>query len=128
MRRILMLVPLLASLAAPGQAQTTNATLKSAIDALASAADATEWGKLTTDDAVVVHANGTVHTKRQEMDEIKKSAGGPVVKVKNEEVYLYGTTAIRRFELPAGDIVSQVWLQQTGRWRMVMSQQTAREK
>lgn len=128
MRRVFTVVPFLLTLSALGHAQPSTNDLRAAFESLATAPDPNEWGKLVTDDAVIVHADGEVHTKRREMDEMKKSPGASQRKVKGEEVHVYGTTAIRRFELPSGGVESQVWLQQDGKWRMALSQQTPSKK
>ncbi len=128
MHRAFAVVPFLLAFSAPGHAQAPTNDLRAAFESLAAAPDADEWGRFVTDDAVIVHADGEVHTKRREMDEIRKSSGGPVRKAKGEEVHVYGTTAIRRFEPPTGGVESQVWLQQDGKWRMALSQHTPAKK
>ena len=89
--------------------------------------DADGWGKYTTDDFVVIEADGTMKTKQQRMGEIKK-APSTAADVTEQKWRTYGSataisTARTTIEGKPTRITS-VWVKQPEGWRAASVQLT----
>jgi ketosteroid isomerase-like protein len=90
--------------------------------------DADGWGKYTTDDFIVIEADGTIKTKAQRLAEIKATPNPPSNPT-DQKVRMYGpATAVTTAQItyqgkPAR--VTSVWVQQQGQWKVASVQLTA---
>jgi hypothetical protein len=89
--------------------------------------DAAGWGKYTTDDFVVIEADGTIKTKQQRLAEIKPTPNTGSEPTE-QKVRMYGPAAA----VSTAQIISQgkptrittVWVQQQGEWKVASVQLT----
>jgi uncharacterized protein DUF4440 len=87
------------------------------------AGDAAAWDRLTSADFTAVDNEGNVLTKAERLAALKKQ--GPVVRRTSEEqVRMYGNTAVQRSRV--GDVRAiQVWVRQPQGWQVVATQLTS---
>ncbi|HWC74765.1 MAG TPA: DUF4440 domain-containing protein [Gemmatimonadales bacterium] len=101
-----------------------QAAMKQRNDAL-QRADATTWGRLTSDDFTTILGDGQRYTKAERMAQIKSSqpgtAGAPVLD--HETVQLYGNTAVQRYA-SQGIWVTLIWAKDKSGWRVTAAQVT----
>jgi ABC-type transporter MlaC component len=92
--------------------------------------DAEGWGKYTTDDFIVIEADGTIKTKAQRMTEIKSTPNSPAGAnpPTDQKWRMYGSsTAVSTMQ---GSIdgeptrVTVVWVKQQGEWKVASVQLT----
>ena len=129
--RILSLASALMLFASGVSAQSVPADLQKAIDARGQApltADAEAWGRYTTDDFVLINADGAVLTKKQRMEQIKANKPNPTpAKPSEVQTRVYGDAAIVTNLLEGNQGPTRfttVWVKQNGQWRVASVQQT----
>lgn len=86
--------------------------------------DAAAWDRLTSADFTLVNGEGKVLTKAERLAALKKQ--GPVARrtSEQEQVQMYGNTAVQR--VLNGDVrVIQVWVRQPQGWQVVATQLTS---
>ncbi len=93
--------------------------------------DAEGWGKYTTDDFIVIEADGGVKTKAQRMTEIKGTTTPPTganTALANQKWRMYGpNTAISTQQTPVDGKptwITTVWVKQQGAWKVATVQMT----
>jgi ketosteroid isomerase-like protein len=129
--RVLTLATVLVLFASGVSAQSVPADLQKAIEARGQTlrtADADAWGRLTTDDFVVINPDGTVVTKKQRMEQIKASKPNPTPgKSSEQQTRVYGDAAVLT-NLQEGNQgptrFTTVWVKQNGQWKVASVQQT----
>jgi hypothetical protein len=88
------------------------------------AGDAAAWDRLTSADFTLVNSEGRVLAKAERVAALKKQ--GPVARrpSEQEQVQMYGNTAVQR--VLNGDVrVIQVWVRQPQGWQVVATQLTS---
>ena len=119
----LSLVP--ASLAAQVPAELRDA-IRARDEAIAKA-DASTWDRLTAPSFTVVGEDGRMMSKAQRLAELRKQKPEPFVAPTDEQVNLFGDTAVRRFR--SRDLwILDVWLREQGNWRVAAVQVTTAAK
>jgi ketosteroid isomerase-like protein len=101
------------------QGQSVPPDLQKAIDARRTAQasrDVDTWNRHTSDDFVLVDADGMVKSKAQRGADIKAGLG-PGAKFTEERARMYGDTAIIT-NLQGNVRFTSVWVKQAGVWRM----------
>ncbi len=129
--RVLTLASVLVLFASAVSAQSVPADLQKTIDARDQSgrtADAEAWGRYTTDDFVLINADGTVLTKKQRMEQIKASKPNPTpAKPSQVQTRVYGDAAVVT-NLLEGNLgptrLTMVWVKQSGQWKVASVQQT----
>jgi Domain of unknown function (DUF4440) len=93
-----------------------------------SAGDAEGWGKYTTDDFIVIGADGTLKTKAQRMTEIKSTPNPPAGTPSDQKWRMYGSsTAVSTAQAPLDGKptrITTVWVKQQGEWKAASVQLT----
>ena len=109
------------------QAEIVQAQLKGDISALE---------KFYADDAMIVHGDGTLSTKAQEIANIKSgSQKYESINVHEQKILVYGDTAVATYEASTVATVSgkpyssntratRVWVRQKSNWKLVLYQIT----
>jgi len=134
MKRLLLLVGVLSAvLWVTLAAQSVDPALQKAIDerrAARTGKDLNAWERLTGNDAMEIHSDGRVHTKAEEMAEIKGGAApsGPDRPDTDKKIRVYGSTAVYTYQRNPSDgprLVSNVWVKSaSGQWQCVLTQQS----
>ncbi len=83
--------------------------------------DTATWSRLTADEFTVVVPEGRLMTKAERLDTLKTEKPQPAHAVQDEQVRVYGETAVRRF-VDDGEWVLEIWVRQDGAWRVVAAQ------
>jgi ketosteroid isomerase-like protein len=108
------------------QAQTPVPDLQAAFDGLETswaANDTTTFVRFVAQDGLLVHPDGTCHTRQEEVGEISEGASqmSPRAADSRDVVRASGSTAVRRYSAESG-LVTQVWRRQPdGGWRLQFS-------
>jgi ABC-type transporter MlaC component len=95
-----------------------------------SAGDAEGWGKYTTDDFIVIEADGAVKTKAQRMTEIKSTPNSPAgaSTPSDQKWRMYGSsTAVSTVQSSIDGKptrITSVWVKQGGEWKVASVQLT----
>lgn len=110
-----------------------DAELQKAIDArraARSAKDIAAWDRLTASDVMEIHSDGAVHTKAQELEEIKKGKPPAVPDKPDTDTRLRvygGSAALYTYQRNPSDgprRVSQMWVKNaSGQWQALLTQQ-----
>ncbi|HJV74510.1 MAG TPA: nuclear transport factor 2 family protein [Noviherbaspirillum sp.] len=148
MRKMNLVVPALFSvwlLAAPlALAQGGNGNVEQQISALSDAmiqanlkGDANFYQKYYAEDATIVHGNGKLFTKAQELADLKSgSLKYESIDVREKTIHAYGDTAVVQVLLTFKGLLSGkqfgpidlrrtvVWVKQKGNWKIVAWQVT----
>jgi ketosteroid isomerase-like protein len=130
----MLLTGLTVILIAGGQTAPQGQADKAVQDAAAArakamnAGDAEGWGKYTTDDFIVIQADGTIKTKAQRMAEIKASPIGAPSEPTEQKWRTYGSDTAVSTALATIDgkptRVTSVWVKQAGAWKVASVQLT----
>lgn len=80
------------------------------------------WGRLETEDFMLVNAAGQVLNKAQRMAQIKGNRAN-LGNTSDERLRVYGDTAVRTFSGPTNR-VSELWVRQGGEWKVAHVQLT----
>ena len=83
--------------------------------------DAGIWSRLTADEFTVVVPEGQLMTKSDRLAALKTEKPQPVRRVEREQIQAYGEAVVRRF-LDGDEWVLEVWVRQSGSWRVVAAQ------
>ena len=83
--------------------------------------DAATWSRLTADEFTVVVPEGQLMTKSDRLAALKTEKPQPVRRVEREQIQPYGEAVVRRF-LDGDEWVLEVWVRQSGSWRVVAAQ------
>ena len=83
--------------------------------------DAATWSRLTADEFTVVVPEGQLMTKSDRLAALKTEKPQPVRRVEREQIQAYGEAVVRRF-LDGDEWVLEVWVRQSGSWRVVAAQ------
>ena len=117
-----ILVAALAMVVTKGPAFAQLPDVEAAFEAREAALDRGDeqaWGRLTTDDLIIINADGSVSTKADRMAQIK---GRKRTRAKQTELKFrtYGDTVILtgRAEQTPPARFTQVWVKQNGQWRV----------
>lgn len=93
--------------------------------------DGAGWGKYTTDDFMVVGADGTARTKAERISEINATKSSPPAAPSTQpetKWRMYGaTTAIATSQTSVADkptMITSVWVKQQGVWKVATVQLT----
>ena len=92
--------------------------------------DGAGWGKYTTDDFMVVGADGAVKTKAERISEINATKSSPPAAQPTQpdtKWRVYGTTAIATTQTSVADkptMITSVWVKQQGMWKVATVQLT----
>lgn len=92
--------------------------------------DAEGWGKYTTDDFIVIQADGVVKTKAQRMTEIKSTPNSPAgaSTPTDQKWRMYGSsTAVNTVQSSVDGKptrITSVWVKQGGEWKVASVQLT----
>jgi hypothetical protein len=83
--------------------------------------DAATWSRVTADEFTVVVPEGQLMTKSDRLAALKTEKPQPVRRVEREQIQAYGEAVVRRF-LDGDEWVLEVWVRQSGSWRVVAAQ------
>jgi hypothetical protein len=83
--------------------------------------DAATWSRVTADEFTVVVPEGQLMTKSDRLATLKTEKPQPVRRVEREQIQAYGEAVVRRF-LDGDEWVLEVWVRQSGSWRVVAAQ------
>lgn len=83
--------------------------------------DAATWSRLTADEFTVVVPEGQLMTKSDRLAALKTEKPQPVHTVEGEQIHAYGDAVVRRF-VDGDEWVLEVWVRQSGSWRVVAAQ------
>ena len=83
--------------------------------------DAATWSRLTADEFTVVVPEGQRMTKSDRLAALKTEKAQPVHTVEREQIQAYGDAVVRRF-VDGNEWVLEVWVRQSGSWRVVAAQ------
>ena len=83
--------------------------------------DAVTWARLTADQFTIVVPEGTLMNKAERLVALKAEKPEPVHALQHEQIRAYGETVLRRF-VDGNEWVLEVWVQQSGVWRVVAAQ------
>ena len=83
--------------------------------------DAATWSRLTAEEFTVVVPEGQLMTKSDRLAALKTEMPQPVHTVEREQIQTYGEAVVRRF-LDRDEWVLEVWVRQSGSWRVVAAQ------
>ena len=83
--------------------------------------DAATWSRLAADEFTVVIPERQLMTKSDRLAALKTEKPQPVRRVEREQIQAYGEAVVRRF-LHGDEWVFEVWVRQTGSWRVVAAQ------
>ena len=128
MRSIILTVALLL-VPATAATQTMPADLTEAVASRNKAAfsgDSETFGRYTTDDFVMIGADGIMHGKEERVALIKKRKPAPQPKISDERYRVYGDVVIRTWrQEDSGGVAhsTAVWVRQQGRWQVASHQQ-----
>jgi ketosteroid isomerase-like protein len=95
-----------------------------------SSGDAEGWGKYTTDDFIVIEADGALKTKAQRMTEIKSTPNSPAgaSTPTDQKWRMYGSsTAVSTLQISIDGKptrVTSVWVKEQGEWKVASVQLT----
>jgi hypothetical protein len=79
------------------------------------------WTRLTADEFTVVVPEGQLMTKSDRLAALKAEKPQPVHTVQREQIQAYGEAVVRRF-VDGDEWVLEVWVRQSGSWRVVAAQ------
>lgn len=86
-----------------------------------SAGDTSAWERLVASDAVFIHRDGRVHTKKDEIQEFQGVVTDTPHEVITDLVRISDGIAVRHFETEIG-LAIQVWRKdENGRWKLAAS-------
>lgn len=122
-RAIVFAILILATLPALSQAQTPS-ELREAMRARLEAVwkkDPVAWARLTADEFTVVVPEGKLMNRAERLAAMKTEEPEPVHTVQQEQIRVYGETAVHRF-IDGHEWVLEVWVRQKGVWRVVATQ------
>ena len=83
--------------------------------------DAATWSRLTADEFTVVVPEGRLMTKNDRLAALKTEKPQPLHAVQREQIQTYGETVVRRF-MDGDEWVLEIWVRQSGAWRVVAAQ------
>ena len=85
--------------------------------------DSATWDRLTSDEFTIVTASGALVSKADRLSRFK--ADKPSTSTRSDEqLIVYGNSAVERFKTSAGLWVMQMWVKQPQGWQVVMTQLT----
>ena len=85
--------------------------------------DSSTWDRLTSDEFTLVTASGALVSKADRLSRFK--ADKPLTSTRSDEqLIVYGNSAVERFKTSAGLWVMQMWVKQPQGWQVVMTQLT----
>jgi predicted signal transduction protein with EAL and GGDEF domain len=83
--------------------------------------DGATWSRLTADEFTVVVPEGRLQTKADRLAALKREKPEPPHEIRQEQVRVYGDTAVRRF-VDGSEWVLEVWVRQNAAWHVVAAQ------
>jgi hypothetical protein len=89
--------------------------------------DAATWTRLTAAEFTVVVPEGKLITKSDRLAALKKEKPQRVHAVQREQIQAYGETVVRRF-VDGDEWVLEIWVRQSGAWRVVAAQVNLAER
>jgi hypothetical protein len=107
--------------------------LRRAMEALATArasADSTKWSEYVTDGFVVIHSDGRMHNREQEIAEIRAATPATgAIKREDEKLHWHGDHTVilaSQFVAAGGQRVQaiDVWVRQGSSWKIASAQLT----
>lgn len=123
-RSIVLAILSLAALSVLSPAQTPPEELREAMRTRLEAVwkkDAVTWARLTADEFTVVVPEGRLLNKAERLAALKTEKPEPVHAVEQEQIRVYGETAVHRF-IDGHEWILEVWVRQNGVWRVVATQ------
>ena len=74
-------------------------------------ADSSTWGRLTSDEFTLVTSSGVVVTKADRLSRFKADKPSTITR-SDEQLIVYGNSAVERFKTSGGQWVMQMWVKQ----------------
>lgn len=86
--------------------------------------DAAAWDRLTSADFTLVNGEGKLVTKAERLAALKKEGPRAARRQQQDQVQLYGNTAVQRVLVEDVRVI-QVWVRQPQGWQVVATQLTS---
>ena len=83
--------------------------------------DAVAWDRLTTEEFTMVGPEGELMTKAKRLAALKTEKPEPIHEVKQEQLRVYGSTAVHRF-VDGSEWVLELWVHEHSKWRVTAAQ------